>query len=169
MDIPLYAKDNFFSYRTDIPSIDSAKQYLEERNYPLQYKDLTVIIPDRNEKPDALHSTMLQLTMSNFLTRILHRVDEKHFRIKRIIVSDQSDPWIARALAPIAERRVFAVMPFGPVEEQLELVQNAYNFFDENCTNTTFLINNNITVVYTTGNCENEDLIQMRENIYFLI
>ena len=79
-----------------------------------------------------------------------------------------SDPWKARALAPVAMRRVYAVMPFGPVEEQMKLVNNANDFFAENCTNTTFLIDNNITVVYTTGNCQNQDLIQVRNNIYFL-
>ena len=79
-----------------------------------------------------------------------------------------SDPWKARALAPVAERRVYAVMPFGPVEEQMKLVNNANNFFAENCTNTTFLIDNNITVVYATGNCQNQDLIQVKDNIYFL-
>jgi hypothetical protein len=79
-----------------------------------------------------------------------------------------SDPWKARALAPIAERRVYAVIPFGPVEKEMVLVNNAYNFFAENCTNTTFLLENNIMVVYTSVNCQNQDLVQMRENVYFL-
>ena len=78
-----------------------------------------------------------------------------------------SDPWNARALAPIAERRVYTVMPFGPVQEQMKFVNNAYNFFDENCANTTFLIENNITVVYATGNCQNQNLVEIKENIYF--
>jgi hypothetical protein len=95
MDIADYAKNNFFSYQVDIASIEYAKQYLEERKSPLQDKELTIIIPDRNEDPEALRATVIQLAMSNFLTGIFHQIDNKHFRIKRIIVSDQSDLRIA--------------------------------------------------------------------------
>jgi hypothetical protein len=95
MDIEKYATENFFSYRVDIPSMEYAKKYLEERKSPLQDKELTIIIPDRNEDPEALRTTVIQLAMSNFLTGIFHQIDNKHFRIKRIIVSDQSDLRIA--------------------------------------------------------------------------
>ena len=95
MEILDYAKENFFSYRVDIPSVEFAKQYLEERKSPLQAKELTIIIPDRNEDPEALRATVIQLAMSNFLTEIFHQIDTKHFRIKRIIVGDQSDLRIA--------------------------------------------------------------------------
>jgi len=95
MNIADYATENFFSCRVDIPSMEYAKQYLEERKSPLQAKELTIIIPDRNEDPEALRTTVIQLAMSNFLTGIFHQIDNKHFRIKRIIVSDQSDLRIA--------------------------------------------------------------------------
>jgi hypothetical protein len=95
MEIADYSKENFFSYRVDIPSIAYAKQYLEERKSPRQGKELTIIIPDRNEDPEALRTTVIQLAMSNFLTGIFHQIDNEHFRIKRIIVSDQSDIRIA--------------------------------------------------------------------------
>ena len=111
----------------------------------------------------------------NVNTSYYHLIDNKDYESFLWIEENSppnatilSDPWKARALAPVAERRVYAVMPFGPVEEQMELVINANNFFAENCTNTTFLIENNIAVVYTTGNCQNQDLIQVKENIYFL-
>jgi len=77
-----------------------------------------------------------------------------------------SDPWKARALVPVAERRVYAVMPFGPNEKQMELASSAKNFLEENCTDTTFIVTNNITVVYTTGSCQNQNLIEVKENIY---
>ena len=95
MDIAAYATENFFSCLVDIPSVDFAKQYLEERGSPHQGKELIIIIPDRNEDPEALRTTVIQLAMSNFLTGIFHQIDNKHFRIKRIIVSDQSDLKIA--------------------------------------------------------------------------
>lgn len=79
-----------------------------------------------------------------------------------------SDPWKARALATIAERRVYAVMPFGPDEEQMKLVNFALNFLQQNCTDTLFLINNNISIVYTKNNCQNQYLVELKENIYLL-
>ena len=78
------------------------------------------------------------------------------------------DPWKARALPTIAERRVYAVMPFGPNEEQLRLVEKANKFFADNCSNTTFLLENNITVVYTKNKCQNPNLVEIKENIYIL-
>ena len=96
MEMKDYTRENFFSYRVDIPSMEYAKQYLDERKSPLQNKELTIIIPDRNEDPEALRATVIQLAMSNFLTEMFHQIDNKHFRIKRIIVSDQSDIRIAR-------------------------------------------------------------------------
>jgi len=77
-----------------------------------------------------------------------------------------SDPWKARALATIAERRVYAAMPFGPDEEQMKVVNLALNFLQQNCTNTSFLIDNNISIVYTNI-CQNPNLIELKENIYF--
>jgi len=91
-----YAKENFFNYKVDMPSLEYAKQYLEERGYPRQAKRLVIVIPDRNEDPEALRATVIQLAMSNFLTNIFHHIDREHFRIDKIIVSDQSDTGIAR-------------------------------------------------------------------------
>lgn len=91
MDIQEYAKENFFTFKVDIPTVEYAKQYLEEKGYPHQSKELVIIIPDRNEDPEALRSTVIQLATSNILTEIFLGVDKKRFRIKKIIVSDQSD------------------------------------------------------------------------------
>ncbi|MEM5829573.1 MAG: glycosyltransferase family 39 protein [Candidatus Aenigmatarchaeota archaeon] len=77
------------------------------------------------------------------------------------------DPWKARAFATIAERRVYSVMPFGPDEKYLELVDNAYKFFKQNCTNTSFLVENNISLVYSPVKCQNENLVNLKGNIYF--
>ncbi len=78
------------------------------------------------------------------------------------------DPWKARAFPAIAERKVYAVMPFGPNKEYLKLVENAYRFFAQKCTNTTFLIENNISIIYSPVKCQNDDLIEVKENIYIL-
>jgi len=92
MDIRDYAINNLFNYeKVDILSVGYLKQYLEENSYPLQDKDLVIIIPDRNEDPSALNNTVYRLALSNFFARILQQVNKDRFRIKKIIVSDQSD------------------------------------------------------------------------------
>jgi len=96
MDILDYAKNNLFNYKVDIPTLHYAKRYLEERDYPPQEKQLVIIILDRNEDPEALRSTVIQLAMTNILKRIFLGIGRDHFRVQRIIVSDQSDLDIAK-------------------------------------------------------------------------
>ena len=96
MDILDYTKNNLFNYKVDIPTLHYAKRYLEERDYPPQEKQLVIIILDRNEDPEALRSTVIQLAMTNILKRIFLGIDRDHFRVQRIIVSDQSDLDIAK-------------------------------------------------------------------------
>jgi hypothetical protein len=74
------------------------------------------------------------------------------------------DPWKARAFPFIAEREVYAVMPFGPVEKELKKVDEARVFLAENCTDKQFLIENNISIVYTDKPC---NLTKVKENIYY--
>lgn len=88
--------ENMFSYRADVPSATHLKDYLAERKYPKQANELVVIIPDRNEDPEALRSTVIQVAMSNFLTGLFHQVDGEHFRVNKIIVGDQSNQKIAK-------------------------------------------------------------------------
>jgi hypothetical protein len=96
MDILDYSKRTLFNYKVDIPTLHYAKRYLEERDYPPQEKQLVIIILDRNEDPEALRSTVIQLAMTNILKRIFLGIDRDHFRVQRIIVSDQSDLDIAK-------------------------------------------------------------------------
>ena len=109
----------------------------------------------------------------NMDTSYYHIIGEEEYNDFLWIKSNTSidaiiiaDPWKARALAPVAERRVYAVLPFGPDTEQMIKVNQAINFFTNNCTNTTFLIKNKITHVYTAGYCQNKNLILIRENFY---
>ena len=74
------------------------------------------------------------------------------------------DPWKARAFPFIAEREVYAVMPFGPVEKELKKVDEARVFLAENCTDKQFLIENNISIIYTDKPC---NLTKVKENIYY--
>ena len=96
MDILEFVKESVFRYRADIPSLEYAKQYLEEMGYPPQEKQLVITILDRNEDPEALRSTLIQLAMTNVLKELFLGIDRDHFRVQRIIVSDQSDLSIAK-------------------------------------------------------------------------
>jgi len=80
-----------------------------------------------------------------------------------------ADPWKARALAPVAERTVYTVVPFGPEEEKMKRVFKVNEFFADNCSNTSFLIKNDIDIVYTRGNCNNSLLIEVNDNTYRFI
>jgi len=109
----------------------------------------------------------------NLETEYYHIIDDNDYDsflwIKENTASDivvLSDPWKARALAPVAERRVYAVMPFGPNVEQMNLVFNANAFLNTNCTNTSFLIDNHIDIVYTTQPCNNANLTEVYLNTY---
>lgn len=78
------------------------------------------------------------------------------------------DPWKARALPTVAERQVYAVLPFGPNEQQMKIVNQVNNFFKQNCTDTEFLLQTNASLVYSTTECQNDNLIKVRDSIYSL-
>ncbi len=79
------------------------------------------------------------------------------------------DPWKARALAPIAERTVYSVTPFGPIEKELARVDNPTAFLNNGCRNTSFLIEHNISIVYARGyNCYNPYLEELTKDINLL-
>jgi hypothetical protein len=87
-------------------------------------------------------------------------------------------PWKARAFVPIAERSVFTVRPFGPSPKREHANERAWQFFNENCTNTSFLVENNISVVYAKllvdlrvsvpVECQNEELVEVWNRTYLL-
>lgn len=77
------------------------------------------------------------------------------------------DPWTARALTPIAERRVYTVLPFGPNPEILEKNNKAIDFIENKCIDTNFLITNNISIIYAPKGCNNSELKYLDKNVYF--
>ena len=74
------------------------------------------------------------------------------------------DPWKATAFSALTGKTVYSRIHSYPVESDL----TAYEFLDNKCTDTTFLKENDITLVYTTGECNNPALVEVRENIYLL-
>ena len=123
-----------------------------------------------------LFFTIIISIYNNLNTPYYHIIDENDYDNFLLIkensprnVTVLSDPWKARALAPIAEKVVFAVIPFGPDEKQTIMAINAMKFLNENCSNIRFLQENNISIVYTNDVCKNPYLQEFSDNIYFYV
>ncbi len=74
------------------------------------------------------------------------------------------DPWKATAFVAITERQVFTRIHTYPKPSD----EQAHSFLEDGCTDTEFLVNNNISIIYTRSSCQNPDLVEVRENIYLL-
>ena len=46
--------------------------------------------------------------------------------------------------------------------------ERAYTFLNNGCTDTAFLRENGISIVYSQQGCNNPDLVEVRENVYLL-
>ncbi|MCX7759275.1 MAG: hypothetical protein N2169_06695 [bacterium] len=110
--------------------------------------------------------TSIRAIMKQQHYRIIDDVDYKSFLWIRDNLDGKAvlDPWKARAFVFIAEKPVYAVMPFGPVESEMKRVEEAKKFLKQNCTDTKFLEENNISIIYSRESCLQT---KMAENIYF--
>ncbi|MFC1903961.1 hypothetical protein ACFLW9_03660, partial [Chloroflexota bacterium] len=74
------------------------------------------------------------------------------------------DPWKATAFTAITGKNIYTrshAFPM-PIDEEAAL------FLDEGCTDTAFLKENGISIIYNQVECQNPDLFEVRENIYIL-
>jgi len=74
------------------------------------------------------------------------------------------DPWKATAFAAITGKMVFTRIHTVPQPSD----EQAYHFLRGGCSNTAFLTENGISIVYTRAPCQNPDLVEVRKNIYLL-
>ncbi len=74
------------------------------------------------------------------------------------------DPWKATAFAAITERKVYTRIHAAPTAKDDE----AYAFLNSGSTDTAFLRENGISIVYTRAKNENPDLVEVRKYIYLL-
>jgi hypothetical protein len=74
------------------------------------------------------------------------------------------DPWKGTAFTAITGKHIYTRIHAYPKASDEE----AYEFLSGGCTNTTFLTENEISIVYTLEPCHNLDLIEVRESIYLL-
>jgi hypothetical protein len=74
------------------------------------------------------------------------------------------DPWKATAFAAISEKNIYTRIHTAPESSD----KQASEFLRNGCSDTTFLRENGISIVYTPSPCNNSDLTEVRENIYLL-
>jgi len=101
-----------------------------------------------------------------------HMIDEKDYEafvwIKDNVSKDYDnailDPWKATAFTAITEKTVYTRIHVAPGAKD----EKARAFLKDGCTNTAFLIENGISIVYTRQSCDNPELVEVRKNVYLL-
>jgi len=74
------------------------------------------------------------------------------------------DPWKATAFTAITRKHVYTrIHEFAKPSDD-----EAYEFLSDNCTDTAFLRENGISIVYTGDECNNPSLLKVRQNVYLL-
>ena len=115
---------------------------------------LAIGIPDRQDTP------------------YYHMIDEEDYQafvwIRDNISDDYEktilDPWKATAFTAITGKDVYTRIHAFPKPSD----EKASKFLEEGSSDTTFLRENGISIIYTRGEVHNPDLIEARENIYLL-
>jgi hypothetical protein len=74
------------------------------------------------------------------------------------------DPWKGTAFTAVTGLRVTSRIIMAPTELDDEI----YEFLANECRNTKFLIDHNITLVYTRQACSNPDLVKVHEGVYIV-
>ena len=74
------------------------------------------------------------------------------------------DPWKATAFTALTGKYVYARTHMGPTAK----TSGADEFLADGCTDTDFLRQNNVNIVYTRQECANPDLEEVNEGVYLL-
>jgi len=115
---------------------------------------LAMHIPDRQETP---YYRMIDEEDYQAFVWIRDNVNENYD--KAIL-----DPWKATAFSAITQKNIYTRIHAYPKSSDME----AYEFLRGGSTDTAFLRENEISIVYSRLSCDNPDLVRVRENIYLL-
>ena len=74
------------------------------------------------------------------------------------------DPWKATAFIAITGKGIWTRIHSHPRESD----ERVYQFLEEECADTAFLLEKGITIVYTRGEVNNPDLVKVSEYVYLL-
>jgi len=72
------------------------------------------------------------------------------------------DPWKGAAFTAITGRNVYTLIQL----RTLPIDKKAYSFLRDGCKDTSFLENNGISIIYTRDECDNPELVEVKDNIY---
>lgn len=115
---------------------------------------LAVAIPDRQETP---YYQMIDEEDYEAFVWIRDNVDATY--AKAIL-----DPWEATAFTAVTGKYVYTRIHAYPQANDTK----AYEFLEAGCTDTAFLKENGVSIVYRRGICNNPDLVEVRQNVYLL-
>jgi len=115
---------------------------------------LAIVIPDRQD------------------TAYYHMIDEEDYQafvwIKENVDKDYDkailEPWKATVFTAITGRNIYTRTHAFPTPKDEE----ASKFLEGGCSDTNFLKEKGISIVYTRGGCQNPDLTEVRKNVYLL-
>jgi len=115
---------------------------------------LAIIIPERQDIP---------------YYHIIDTKDYQAFVWMKENIGDEHEkailnPWKGGPFIAITGKKIQSWVFTAPKPKDIEV----YNFLEASCTDTGFLLRNGISIVYTTGSCQNPDLEEIRENVYLL-
>lgn len=74
------------------------------------------------------------------------------------------DPWKGTAFTAITGKNIYTKIHAYPTSKDEE----ATKFLNGGCTDTAFLKENGISIIYTDVKCQNPDLAEVRQNVYLL-
>jgi len=115
---------------------------------------LVIGIPDRQDIP---YYYMIGEEDYQAFVWIDQNVDKEH---EKAIL----DPWEATAFTAVTGRSAYSRIHAYPTASD----EKAYQFLGDGSSNTTFLRENEISIVYTDMEVNNPDLAEIRENVYLL-
>ena len=115
---------------------------------------LAMYIPTRQDTP---YYHMIEREDYEAFVWIKDNIDESY---KRAIV----DPWKATAFTAITEKYVYTRIHAFPKPSD----SKAYEFLRGGCSDTAFLREHGISIVYTRQECNNPNLTEVRQNVYLL-
>lgn len=105
-------------------------------------------------------------------TRYYHMIDETDYEAFVWIRDNIGDgyekaildPWKGTPFTAITEKYVYTKIHVSPANSDVQ----AYEFLEDGCTDTAFLREKGISIVYTQEPCGNPDLIEVRKYVYLL-
>ena len=115
---------------------------------------LAICIPDRQKTP---YYYMINEEDYQAFVWIRDNVNENY---EKAIL----DPWKATAFTAITQKNIYTRIHAYPKPDDTK----AYDFLDGGCTDTAFLREEGISIVYTQDECNNPDLKEVREFVYVL-